>query len=608
MSRTVAPPWQQALIGLSGTVIALLLAGVLYWARAVLLPLAMAVFLAFVLSPVVRKFRRNGFPKAASVLATVALAAVIAIGIGVMLTQQIASLTLTLPDNQDRIIRKVAAIKGQLSGRDADRMGRFFDEVGRAVDSDRQPRGAQDATPVVVEPETPRWAGWVNRFVSPAAEALGQAAFAAVLVIFILFRKEDLRDRLIRLIGDGRVAMTTQALDDASERVSRYLLKQFTFNAVFGSVIAASLYFLGIHYALLWGFLAAVMRYVPYLGTWIAVIPPFLYAVAVTDAWWQPIGVLVVMIGLELVCNNFIEPIVYGQSLGVSEVAQLVAAGFWLFLWGPIGLILSGPLTTCLLVLGKHVPALKFLDVLLGDDPPLDPGMMLFQRLTARDEDEAGRVLVEGIDDRGLDAVLDDVVVPALQLIKTAEIEGTITEETVDDSLVTVRELLYVDNTEGIPSNGDDRTRVLIAPGKDELDKFACELFAQSLPVEKWAPTVTDVSTLTSELTDRIAKLKPGVLVIGSIPPGGVSHARYLCKRIRGRFPGIKLVVGRWGDDPSGTTVNGLFDTGADTVTTTLAQTRHQLTEWLPVLEAGEAESPSIRPSGPILESLAGAV
>jgi hypothetical protein len=426
----------------------------------------------------------------------------------------------------------------------------------------------------------------MDRLVNPAVEVLGQGAFAFVLVIFLLFKKEDLRDRLIRLVGDGRVTTTTKALNDASTRVSRYLLKQFLFNVSFGCVIALGLFLLGVKFALLWGSLTAVMRYVPYLGTWIGVIPPTIYTLAVAEVWWQPIGVLVLVLGLEILCNNFIEPFFYGASLGVSEVAQLVAAGFWSFLWGPVGLVLSGPLTTCLLVLGKHVPLMKFLDVLLGDEPPLDRGMMLYQRLTAQDEDEAGRVLRTSVTADGRDSVFDSMIIPALRLTKAAMVAGDLTSKAVEGCLATARELIdELPEESGEPIEVQTPVRVLVVPAKDEVDGFACEMYARMLPPEKWVTTVTTLAMLTGELTDNIPDLDPAVVVIGSVPPGGISHTRYLCKRLRTKFPNLKLMIGRWGqeEDVEKTTTD-LLAVGADSVTTTLTSTRQHLNDWLPVL------------------------
>ncbi|HEY2786152.1 MAG TPA: AI-2E family transporter [Fimbriiglobus sp.] len=592
MSRSPTnPPWQHALLGFSGLAIVLLLTGVLYWARAIFIPLAMAVFLAYVLSPVVRYLKRMGLPRGPAVILTVAAAVILAIGTGWVLAQQVASLTLTLPDHRDRIVQRISAIKGILTSGETNRLGQLIDEVGKSIDPTKAPdANGRGPTPVVVEPQTPMWAGWLNRIVTPAAEFAVQSAFAAVLVVFILFRKEDLRDRMIRLIGDGRVAVTTKALNDASERVSRYLLKQFLFNATFGGVIAIGLFLIGIRYSLLWGFLAAVMRYVPYLGTWIGVIPPFLYTIATTDTWWQPISVLVVVLGLEIICNNFIEPVVYGSSLGMSEVAQLTAAGFWSFLWGPIGLILSGPLTTCLLVLGKHAPALKFLDVLLGDEPPLDPGTRLYQRLTAGDEDEVGRVLHQAVTERGHEEALDAVVLPALRLVRSAESAGELSAVNLDACLTPIREYFDDQPMGELPPDAElSPARILIVPGKGEIDVAACELFASTLPPQRWDVKVTSSSTLAGEVWDIVSEFEPVVVLIGTIPPGGMTHARYLCKRLRSRLPELKILVGRWGpEEEMATSTMVLNNAGPDAVTTSFSQTRQDLTAWLPVLERQE--------------------
>ena len=411
----VYPAWQRALILLSGTTVAALLTVSLYWARVILIPLAMAVFFSFILAPFVRILVRRKVPRGLAVMFTVGVASSLVLVTGWVLIQQLTSLTLSLPDYNDQIVRKVSDAKRWAQGSGANRLSGLFQEIEKAINPKlpSRPDGLENAPTINVD-STPPWVSTLNHFISPALEIVGQSAFAFVLVIFFLFRKEDLRDRLIRLIGDGHVTKTTKALDDASSRVSSYLLKQFLFNAAFGIVIALGLFAMNVRFALLWGFLVAVMRYLPYLGTWVGVIFPTVYTFAVSDTLLQPIGVLVMILGLEIVCNNFIEPFFYGSSLGVSEVAQLIAAGFWSFLWGPVGLILSGPLTTCLLVLGKHIPALTFLEVLLGDDPPLNPGMTFYQRVSGRDEDDAARTLTDSIATCGRIESFDRVVISSL--------------------------------------------------------------------------------------------------------------------------------------------------------------------------------------------------
>src|SRR5262245_861824 len=325
------PPWLQALVGLAAAAVAVLITAALYWGRAVLIPLAAAVYLAFVLSPVVRAFRRAGVPRVPAVVLTVAAAAALAGLTAWAVGRQLSALTLSLPDHHDRIVRKVSALTHWVDPVDADRMKRLTEAVGTAIGPPPAGAAADGRVPVVVDSSPGGPSAWLDRFLGPVAEVLGQAGFAGVLVVFFLLKKLDLRDRLVRLIGQGRVPKTTMALDDASHRVSRYLLSQFLFNATFGAIVTIGLALLGVRFALLWGFVVAVMRYVPYLGTWIGVIPPVVYAFAVTDTWWQPVGVLGLILGLEVVANNFLEPVVYGASLGLSDVAQVLAAGFWAF-------------------------------------------------------------------------------------------------------------------------------------------------------------------------------------------------------------------------------------------------------------------------------------
>ena len=311
-----------------------------------------------------------------------------AIGIGIGVTHQVVALADTLPDRKDAIKAKVAAAKTWIVGDGSSRFGQLIDDVSHVIN----PKPANQQS-VVVEPPSPGLASRLDQYVSPVAEMLGQGAFTFILTVFILIRREDLRNRMIRLLGDGKVTITTRAVDDATRRISRYLLVQLLINVGFGLLISLGLFVLGVDYSILWGLIATMMRYVPYIGTWIGLIPPVLFSFATAPEWgggWgQPLAVLALFIGLEVICNNVLEPWLYGSSMGLSEVAQLVAAGFWAFLWGPIGLILSGPLTACLLVLGKHVRRFEFLDVLLGDTPALEPRVAFYQRLAARDQDEA---------------------------------------------------------------------------------------------------------------------------------------------------------------------------------------------------------------------------
>jgi hypothetical protein len=346
------------------------------------------------------------------------------------------------------------------------------------------------------------------------------------------------------------------------------------------------------------------MRYVPYIGTWIGLLPPTLFAVAMTDGWGQPIGVLALFLGLEAVCNNAVEPKLYGASMGLSEVAQLVAAAFWAFLWGPIGLVLSGPLTVCLLVLGKYVSRFQYLETLLGDEPVLEPRVAFYQRLTARDQDEAADVALGELKDEATPAdVFDRVIVPALCLAKRDQADGDLSAEDMKFVVRAAREVaeeVVAAKPPGATGAGADvRAKVLVCPSRDEVDHVGIDLLAHLLDPTRWEVEVAADEMLASELLARIDALAPVAVVIGSLPPGGLAHTRYLVTRVRAKFPDLKVIIGRWGrgedfpDDPTQTTA-----AGADWVDTTLTETCKRLHGWYQVFSAEAVTEEAAAPNG----------
>lgn len=603
------PDWQRALIALSAVTVTTAIVAVLYWARSIFVPIALAIFFASVLAPLVTLLQKRGLGRTPAVILVVAGAVVTFAMVVYVIATQVGGLADTLPDHEARIKQKIEAVKGRISGGQNSRLGKFFDELEKMVtpppaaavapaEGTGPPGvlGSEKAVPatVVVKPESSGLAARLDAVAGPALEVVAQAAFAFILVVFMLIKREDLRNRFLRLVGQERVTTTTKAVDDASRRVSRYLLTQLLLNSAFGTIISAGLFLLGVPYALLWGFIATLMRYVPYIGTWIGVIPPFVYTFAVSDGFWQPAGVLVLFLGLEAVCNNIFEPWLYGTSLGVSEVAQLVAAGFWSFLWGPIGLILSGPLTTCLLVLGKYAPQLRFLEVLLGDEPPLEPGVMYFQRLTARDQDEAARILSKQAKDAEPAAVFDGVVVPALTLARTAAHEGDIDsddEQFIYDATHELIEDVPFPPAAAAGTEVGPRVRILCCPARDEAEQLTLEMLARLLGPDRWEARVATAATLTAEFVERVAEFGPAIVCIAALPPGGLAHTRYLCKRLRSRFPDLKIVVGRFG---GGADIEAdkeeLADVGVDQIYPTLTTARQQLQAWLTVLQVKQEE------------------
>jgi predicted PurR-regulated permease PerM len=606
---------RRALVTLSATVLVAAILFAMYWAREVAIPLALAVFITFILAPFVTLLQRRGLGRLPAVIVVVGAAVVASGGVATVVGSQLVRLTQSLPDYEENIKKKVASLKGMLPGDGESRLGRLVTEVTEAfADTPRKREGsAPDPPPVFVRPE-PSLATRITGYLSPAAEALGQAAFTFILVVFMLFRREDLRNRMIRLVGHGQVTTTTKAVDDTSRRISRYLLVQFLLNAAFGLVVTAGLFLIGLRYemkyAVLWGFVAFLMRYVPYIGTWIGLIPPALFAVAANPGWFPVVLVAALYLGLELFCNNVLEPRLYGKSLGLSEVAQLVATAFWALLWGPIGMILAWPLTTCLLVLGKYVPQWRFLNVLLGDEPVLEPRVAFYQRLAARDPDEAAEIVLKDLEAHPPERVYDDVVLPALAVARTDVRTEALGDEDLKAILAAVREVVE-ETGEDRPAPplgaADDRVRALLVPALDDLDRAGLEIFARLFDPAQWELEILPPNTLASELLQRIEERRPVAVVIGSLPTGGRTHTRYLCKRLRARFPDLKLVVGRWTADEDKEAAEQFRSAGADEVTASTARARDFLTGWQAVFEA---EPPVVRDerARPVADRLPGTV
>lgn len=591
MAHELAPPgWQQnkALNALAGVAVVFFIAAALYWARVIFIPIALAIYFAFILTPPLVYLQRRGVPRVPAVMLVLAAALIAFAAVGLVVGRQMVELSRTLPDHREKIERKVETIKTWVSANESNRFARLVNDVYDTFAENRKPEPGKTTT-VVVESQ-PSWLARAQGVLTPAAEALGQAALTFVLLVFMLSRREDLRNRMIRLIGQGRLTTATKAVDETSRRVSRFLLVQFLINSTFGSLITVGLLIMQVPYAPLWGFIGFLMRYVPYVGSWIAVIPPTLFAFAVSDTWAPPILVFVLFIGLELVTGNVAEPLLFGHSLGLSEVAQLVAAAFWAFLWGPVGLILSGPLTVCVLILGKYVPQWRFLSVLLGDEPVLSPRVAFFQRLAARDQDEAVEIVEKELSKRPAEEVLDDVLVPVLAIARRDASEGRLSDDDTRFMTNAVREAAddLIEVKPGEAPSGETPVRVVIIPAKDAIDHTAAELFGRLLDPAHWEVEVAPANTLASEVLERVKKTDPAVVVIVALPPGGLTRARYLCKRLRAQAAGLKIVIGRWAaseDDSAGWA--HLKTCGAEELAGSLAATRTFLQGWRAVLAAG---------------------
>jgi predicted PurR-regulated permease PerM len=617
-----APPaadWQRAIVLLSATVIAAVAIAILYFAQAIFIPVTLAVFLTFLLSPLVSRLRALGLGRTPAVIMTVCSAALLLGLSGWVVTAQISSLLRELPEHTETVKAKVKSLKHFVGG--SGRIARMIEEVNSelmgtpraAADpgrSDSQSDAPERPKAVIIEPQTPLWLARITGFLSPLLEYLGELALAIILVIFMLLKREEFRNRLIRLVGQGRIAASTKFVDEAGQRISRFLLMQAIVNGTFGLLLGFGLLALGVRYAMLWGALGAMLRYLPYIGPYFAAVPPVTATLALSNGWSTTLLVVGLFLTLELIVANLVEPWLYGQSMGVSEVALLISAAFWAFLWGPIGLVLSSPLTVCLVMLGRYVPKLEFLAVLLGDEPALEMNVRFYQRLLARDQDEAEDLIREQLKADPGDQVFDTMLIPALGATRESRGRGEISQSDLQAIVQSIREIaLDVGDILACASDAGEKPEagsastapshdppgvIFGCPARDDLDLAALEMLEKLISPDRWRMKLIAPQTLSSELLEMVALEQPDLICIAAIPPGGRAHTRYLCKRLHARFPDLRILVGRWAVAPSSdTTREELEQAGASCVSATLLETRQQLKSLRPLLPPGRQVDPN---------------
>ncbi len=600
------PIWQRAVILLTGTVVGLVVVMGLQWGRPVLIPIALAVLLTFLLNPVVRFLERRGLGRIFAVMMAVSLAGVVLMGLGWAVTRQVAGVLVELPKYTETIKTKVKTLRQLGSGPFADRFAQMVEEISQEIqlpsagkvmeeDVERKPQHPAEtpAETLVLRGGPVPWMS-LTGYLGSAFEVLATLAFALILLVFFLLGRDDLRDRIVLLAGKARLALTSKALEDVTDRISRYLATVALINGGFGILLTAGLFLFSVPYAVLWGFLAGGMRFIPYIGPWIGAIFPIAMSLATSQGWWQPLAVIGFVLVLELVSNNVVEPLAFGHSTGVSATALLISAAAWLYLWGPIGLVLSAPFAVCLVALGKSIPQLGFLNLLLGDTPALRAHLGIYQRLMLGDEHEAVRLVLQRMKESPAAEVYDEVLVPALNYTKRDVQRGHLTEEDQKAILDGLRESLSqadqvrlaaaageetrngqeTQDQSGIPAAALKPGRLLVCPATDDIDCLGLEMLRQLLDPTHWELELIGVETLTSELVARIADDPPDMICIASLPPGGLAHARYLCKRLRDASPEIQITVGRWGQKRNSKLDRERLElAGANFVTTTLAET-----------------------------------
>ncbi|HET7341983.1 MAG TPA: AI-2E family transporter [Methylomirabilota bacterium] len=567
----------------------------IYWAQAILIPVALAVLITFLLSPPVAALQRRRVPRAVAVVLVVVLALGLVAGIGTVLARQVMGLAEELPHYQGNIRDKMADVRllGRATGlqRAQETVKRAANEVEREVERSvpaeaRTPKPA----PVIIQQDRSTRLLSLPATLSPWLDPLARAGLVAIMVPFMLLAREELRNRLLRLIGFGRLALTTHAMDEAAERVTRYLLTQSAVNTAFGTLVAVGLYVIGVPYALLFGFLAGVLRFLPYVGIWLGVGLPAAVALAVFQGWTRALLVVGLFAALELFTSGVLEVLLYARSAGVSEVGLLIAVAFWTWAWGPLGLLLATPLTVCLVVLAKYVPELEFLWALMGDEPVLSTDLAVYQRLLAQDEDEAARLLERHLAAEPAETVYDAVLLPSLVLAANDHARRRIG---ADEERFVVRAVRDIVEDRLPPREADGlepRARVLAGPARSEADEVALLMLRNVLRPAGIEVEIVSPELLTAEVVRTARERQARVVVIAALPPNGLAQARYLCKRLRAGVDDLTVLVGRWCVREDVEEMReALASAGADGVATTLLETRDAILALTPLARRDRA-------------------
>ena len=570
-----------------------LVVSVLYWAQAVLVPVALAILLTFVLTPPVTWLERwiGRFP-AVLVVVTLVFSVLGLSGWG--LTRQLGHLAADLPGYRANIRTKIADVRGAGKGGAVEQLQDTIEDIKGDLGASKLQKGTV-SRPVVVAPEAASaFAGfsWLGPIVGP----LGTAGLVVALVMFMLLERRDLRDRLIGLLGHGRLASTTKAFDEAGSRVSRQLLMQSLVNLVYGVGVGIGLYFLGVPYPFVWAALGAALRFIPYVGPVLGAGAPILVSLAALEGWRGPLAVVSLFLVLELFTNLVLETVLYAGAAGVSQVALLVSVAFWTWLWGPLGLLLATPLTVCLVVLGKHVPGLSFVGMLMADTPALAPEYNYYQRLLARDQSEASDLVERHIKANPPSSVYDALLLPALNYAERDRIEGRLsaTEETavidatrelIADAADSIRSLSSESLSASVDGNlpgPREPLRVLGYAANGVADEIALTMMphlVQDLPI---TIEVNATRLMASELVALVQERNVTVLCIADLPPSPPSKTRYFVKRVRAAMPEVRIIVGRWAPAAlADESTRVLLDAGANHVASTLLDTRDYLSSLL---------------------------
>jgi len=571
----------------------------LYFGREIIMPIALAILLSFVLAPVVGLLQRIRVPRGLAVVSVVILAFALIFALGSLLASQLTQLAGDLPRYQSTISEKIQLFRDTTAGRGTlERASGMLKDLSKELDKPKEaasplgagpslsPKTSAPLTPVPVEVLQPDPGALesLQSLISPLLHPLATTGIIIIFVIFILLQREDLRNRLIRLAGSHDLQRTTAALDDAAARLSRLFLIQLLLNGTFGLVIGAGLWLIGIPSAILWGIFAAVLRFVPYIGAAIAAAFPLALAVAVDPSWSMLLWTLALFLVVEPVVGHVIEPMVYGHSTGLSPVAVVASATFWTALWGPIGLVLATPLTVCLVVLGRHVERLEFLDIMFGDRPALSPPEIFYQRMLAGDPTEAAEKAEEFLKERSLSSYYDEVALKGLQLAQADAERGALDHERLTKIRETVREFtndlsdqddrappkvssttdaeatsavesvakdapyenLPTVSKEDLPPDWQGEHPVLCVAGRSLVDEAAAIMLGQLSTAHGLAARVEGAEALSTTNVFRLETTGVAIVCLIYMDAASPAHMRYSVRRLRRKLPKATIILGCW--------------------------------------------------------------
>jgi predicted PurR-regulated permease PerM len=549
--------WPTSAIVAARVVIAAVLCAALYFGQAVLVPLVLAGFLTFLLTPPLTRLDRWHVPRVLGVLLVMTLVGGAIGGLGYVVGGQVRSFAAELPTHRNNIRTKMRDVIALTRGGAIENVQETIEDISDAVEEGGGParpnraEGNDEPVRVAVDESEPfgnaQWLG-------PLFGAVGTFGLTLLLAMFMLINREDLRDRLVSLSGRPRLVVATKAFAEAGERISRYLLMQFFVNATMGLAVGVGLYFIGVPYAALWGLTAGVLRYIPYVGPWIAALLPLSVSLVTSPGWQQVAFVVGLFLALEIFSNNVMEPLLYGHSVGLSSLAVIVAAIFWTWLWGPIGLVIATPITACLVVFSSYVPALDAIGRLLGQRAALQPHETLYQRLLARDLDEADGIVTRYREEHSIDDACQ-LALDTLLALKRDLQAGRVSADDGAAVLGALRESIEDLRTSAVdaPHEPEAEPPVLLigAPGRDPLDAVVLEIARVLLRDEPVTLEVLSTDLMAGEAIAAIEAKTPAAVVIPSLPPAGLTPARHLSMRLHARIPRLAVIAARLGDPAS---------------------------------------------------------